>query len=122
MVQSWTISESFGIELQEHERRAFLERRAQQWVSTVRAAQAAYEAHPVALRHRVTYEALRGATEAEVGSILDWLGVEVSPSRLAATVEKLSFENLPADRKGGCRGHERPDAQAMPQPSKSSPR
>jgi hypothetical protein len=93
------ISSTHGVALGDGGRRAFIERRAEHWVATVRAVQDAYLAHSPDRRLRVTYEDLRADTTTEVRRILEWLG-RGDVADIDTTVDRLSFEALPEGDKG----------------------
>ena len=97
------IAEAHGASLGAAGRVAFIEQRAHQWVQTLTVVSGTYETHTADLRLRVTYEDLLADPVGQLSAILAWLGRPVPADELAAAVDALSFENLPADSKGSGR-------------------
>jgi hypothetical protein len=77
----------------------FVEQRARAYMIQAGGAKKAYEAHegPKAL---VRYEELRADTLKEMGRIYSEIGVPVDEDELARAVERHSWENISADKKG----------------------
>jgi hypothetical protein len=74
-----------------------VEHEAHRWVLRTRVTMRAYDGHDPQRRRIVRYEQLRADTEAEVGKLLEWLGVSAPYSdRVAAN----AFEAIPAEQRG----------------------
>jgi hypothetical protein len=82
------------------QRLAYVRRQARLWLNCTNAVQAAYAAHPDALRWTVRYEDLRRDTADALGPLLDWLGIHRCDAELRETVEANSFESIPPALKG----------------------
>jgi hypothetical protein len=94
------ISETHGVTLTADDRRAFLERRAHQWVHTMRVVGETYASHPEDLRLRVGYEDLLDHPMEELKRIIRWLGQPFDHATVAQAVDDLSFENIPPGSRG----------------------
>jgi hypothetical protein len=98
------LTDRFGGEgLAGHERLDFIVGQAHRWVVRTRAVQDAYDRHHPDRRLLVRYEDLLDDTERWVTTILDWMGADVGADSIAAHVDKLRFDALPAERTGGGR-------------------
>jgi hypothetical protein len=73
------------------ERAAGAELAAKVWAMSVDVGAAALARHDPELGCSVRYEDLLADTAGELGSILDWLGIDRDPAAIAATVERRSF-------------------------------
>jgi hypothetical protein len=82
------------------QRLVYVRRQARLWLNCTNAVQAAYAAHPDALRWMVRYEDLRRDTVDALGPLLDWLGIHRGDAELRETVEANSFESIPSALKG----------------------
>lgn len=98
---SWLASH-FGAsgDISPSERVALLRAQAFRWLARTEAVQRTYDRLPDGQRYLVRYEDLRVDTLAVLRGILRWLGLELDQARLAAAVEKLSFEALPEASRG----------------------
>lgn len=94
------ISVTHGANLSANDRQAFLERRAHQWVHTMRVVGATYSSHPEGLRLRVGYEDLLDHPVAELERIIRWLGRPFDHETTTRVVADLSFENIPPGNRG----------------------
>jgi hypothetical protein len=65
--------------------------------------QRAYDAHPRALRCRITYEELREDTAATLAPVVEWLGLGRDRRWLEGAIESNSFERVPEAAKGTTR-------------------
>jgi hypothetical protein len=99
----WLTAHFGGQGLEDDERRRFLAGQAHRWVARTTAVQRAYDRHDPARRMVVRYEDLLADTEGGVADILRWLGADVAADEVRAHVERLSFDALPAERKGAGR-------------------
>jgi hypothetical protein len=82
------------------ERMAFINHHAKLWLQRTQSTQRAFAALPEQQRHRVGYEDLLADTSGELGAMLNWLGMDVTPEQLHAAVEKRSFKAIPDSEKG----------------------
>jgi hypothetical protein len=96
------LAELFGSDddMGEAERRGFVIGQAHRWVARTEAVGAAYDAHPPALRHLVGYEDLLSNTAQRLREIVDWLRLDVADEALRDHVERLSFQAVPAEKRG----------------------
>jgi hypothetical protein len=94
------ISQTHGVTLTAADRRAFLERRADQWVHTMRIVGEAFASHPEALRLRVRYEDLLDHPVEELERIIRWLGRSFDDATVRRAVDDLSFDNIPPGSRG----------------------
>jgi sulfotransferase family protein len=88
---------STGIEAEE--RRKFVEQSAYKWLWRTEVVQEAYAAH-TGPKHLVRYEDLIRDPEPHLRGIYDWLGLELSDTELAATIERHAFEEMREEDRG----------------------
>lgn len=97
---SWAMRSVPGYKPSDDERLESLSRRAERWVWRTEAVQRAFHAHAPELRMLVRYEDLRADTEGVLASIAEWMGLDDLPRRLAEVARKLSFDQIPAEKRG----------------------
>ena len=73
---------------------------AKLWACNTDTVLRAIDSHPAELCRVIRYEDLRADTVGEVSALFEWLGVERSPEQVARTVEDLTFDKIPAERRG----------------------
>jgi hypothetical protein len=78
----------------------FVRQHSTRWVERTIATQRAYDSLPEDRRLLVRYEALLSDTAGELTRIHDWLGLEVDPEELEATVSRHAFDAAPESRRG----------------------
>ena len=78
----------------------FARAQAYRWVSRTEYVSTAYDGHDPGRRLLVRYEDLRSDTAGGLRRILDWLDLDYPAAELEAHVRRLSFEELPAERRG----------------------
>ena len=81
-------------------RLAHIESEAYLWVERMTALLKLFAGHPGDLRYLLRYEHLRSNTRHELEKLYAFLGIDIPEDRLAKLVEKYTFENLPAKKKG----------------------
>jgi peptidoglycan/xylan/chitin deacetylase (PgdA/CDA1 family) len=82
------------------ERREFINRRARTWLGDVVSIERAFEAHPPELRRMVRYEDLLADPSANLGPLVEWLGLRRSERWLERAIEANAFESIASEQKG----------------------
>ena len=72
---------------------------AHKWLWRTEIVEAAYEAHRGPKR-LVRYEDLLADPVTELGSLVDWLGLDTSDAEVKENVERNAFDRLPEDSRG----------------------
>lgn len=83
----------------------FVEQLAKNYVTNVSAVKEAYQRHPEGTKVLVRYEDLRENPSEQVARICDALNIGTDRIQLEQAVEKHSWENLPAEKKGQGKFH-----------------
>ena len=91
--------------LQDRPEDEFVEQLARNYVTNVNAVKEAYGRHPEGAKVLARYEDLRESPLKQVVRICDSLGVAADRVQLERAVEKHSWENLPAEKKGQGKFH-----------------
>lgn len=94
------ITDDGGFAVAPHGRVAFIKWQATVWRYRTEATQRAYDAHAPDRRVLVRYEELLADPERELGRVLETIGLQVAPERIAAVVEKHAYEKVPATQRG----------------------
>jgi len=74
--------------------------RAKNWVSLMNVLLPSFQKHNEKLRYMVKYENLRRDTITELKKLYEFIKIPISDSELSKIVEKYTFENIPAEKKG----------------------
>ena len=82
------------------ERYEYISRRARTWVGDVASIERAFQAHPAELRKTVRYEDLLAAPAANLGPLVEWLGLRRSKQWLERAVEANAFASVAPEQKG----------------------
>jgi peptidoglycan/xylan/chitin deacetylase (PgdA/CDA1 family) len=90
-VGGWTSAE---------ERHEFIRRRARTWVGDVASIERAFEAHPPELRRMLRYEDLLADPASNLGSLVEWLGLNRSERWLERAVDANAFDSIAPEHKG----------------------
>jgi len=86
--------------IEERARFPFMISYSKEWVGRMSLIMETYDKHPEDIRYLVKYEDLRTNTVEELGKIYKFLGIEIEKEEIEKIVEKYSFENIPAEKKG----------------------
>jgi hypothetical protein len=96
----WVADELPGYETSDFDRIQFVNARAHAWLCRVEAVERAYRNQPSSLRRMVRYEDLVADAEPVLADLFSWLGTDIGTREVAEVVERLSFQNLPAEARG----------------------
>ena len=96
---SWLTAYGGDVEWSTEQRLDFVRERAHRWLWRQEIVAAAYDAHPDALRLRISYEDLLADTDARVREILGWLGV-TPRADLSEVIAANAFDAIPEAGRG----------------------
>lgn len=94
-----------SVSLEDRSEDEFVEQLAKNYVTNVSAVKESYEKHPDNAKVLVRYEDLRENPSEQVARICDALNIGTERTQLEQAVEKHSWENLPAEKKGQGKFH-----------------
>lgn len=95
----WMSTKS-GLELSAENRKDFIEKKSNQWNSVVKELLKVYNDKEKDLKLLLKYEDLRFKTKELLPTIFDFVGIPINSKKIEKMVQKYSFENIPAEKKG----------------------
>jgi hypothetical protein len=96
----WVARQLEGYRTSDEDRLAFTNARAHAWLCRTIAVERAYERHPPELRRLVRYEDLLADPAGRLEDLGRWLGLGLSPERIADLVDRTSFAELDPEQRG----------------------
>jgi hypothetical protein len=83
----------------EGDRVEFVRRSAYKWLWRTEVVEEAYRAHG-GPKHLIRYEELLEDPAMQMKGLFEWIGLEVDDAQLASSIERRSFERVPAEARG----------------------
>lgn len=96
----WTKQNERSVGRPPQERLSFVKQQSRLWVHRTIASRRAFAALPDERRLLIRYEELLANTAGMLRRIHGWLGIDVPPSDVEATVAHHAFDSAPRDRRG----------------------